>query len=108
MQVVLANKGPPPVMTNCKSKKFTDHIVIKMRLITMKGLSKGSVIRKKDLNFVAPSITAASYIDGFIDNNPAVIKSMVNGVPYHTFAITKDQITILGSESQPTGCRPIC
>ena len=34
----------------------------------MKGLSKGSVIRKKDLNFVAPSITAASYIDGFIDN----------------------------------------
>ena len=74
----------------------------------MKGLSNGSVMCKKDLNFVAPSITAPSYIEGFMDNNPAVIKSMVNGVPYHILAITRDQITILGSESQPTGCRPIC
>src|SRR5215831_12961581 len=95
-------------MTNCKSKKLTDHIVIKMRLITIKGRSRGSVICRKDLNLVAPSITAASYIEGFIDKSPAVIKSMVKGVPYHILANTKDQITILGSVSHPTGCRPIC
>ena len=52
-------------------------------------------------------MSAASYIVGFIENRPAVRKSMVNGVPYHTFAITKDHITMLGSESHPTDCNPI-
>ena len=73
----------------------------------MNGLSNGRVMCMKLLIFVAPSMTAASYIVGFIENRPAVRKSMVNGVPYHTFAITKDHITMLGSESHPTDCNPI-
>ena len=38
-------------------------------------------------------------MDGFIDNNPAVRNKIVNGVPYQTFVIIIDHITIFGSES---------
>jgi hypothetical protein len=42
--VVLEKSGPPFVMTKIKSKKFTDHIVISIRLIITNGLKSGSVM----------------------------------------------------------------
>lgn len=58
--VVLEKRGPPFVMTRIKSKKFTDHIVIRIRFMITNGLNSGSVMYKKLLIFVAPSIRAAS------------------------------------------------
>jgi hypothetical protein len=42
--VVLENRGPPPVIISCMSKRFTDHIVIRIRLIIINGFNNGSVI----------------------------------------------------------------
>ncbi len=42
--VVLENRGPPFVITRIKSKKFTDHIVIRIRFIITNGLKSGSVM----------------------------------------------------------------
>jgi hypothetical protein len=63
-EVVLENNGPPFVMTRIRSKKFTDHTVMRIRFMMINGFSSGSVIYKKPLNFVAPSIRAASYSTG--------------------------------------------
>jgi len=59
-EVVLENNGPPFVMTRIRSKKFTDHTVMRIKFIMINGFSSGRVMCKKLLILVAPSIRAAS------------------------------------------------
>ncbi len=105
---VLEKIVAPLVIKRIKSKKFTDHIVIKIKFISINGLSSGRVMWRKLLLFVAPSTKAASYTMGLIENNPAVKNSIVNGVPCHIFAITIVHTTILGSDNHEIGFNPIC